>query len=436
MIKTHKLVLAFVLAALVALALPALASANFAIHGNYVDDTDACAGCHRAHTSVSTITWTNGNDVERSALLVSSAALMSEFCYACHDATGQGADTNVQEGIYEGTDYGIQGGTLNGGGTEFMPVYNASLGTTVSAPVTSEHEFRGSSWGAFGGGEFGAANPPATLPDGYPSDGGQAGESVQIKMDCATCHDVHGAANYRLLKAQVNGNNVGGYSSTSFGPDGVTDPDPDGWVSSVEEGWPVGGFRLHKPYDGVNPPTGVAYTPDYTTPRYAKGRNTDDGRTAFETGMSGWCAGCHQTYLLPEQTFSKTVNGVTTDYVASGNVYDAGDGSGLKLRHRHPVNVPLSNFSGAMDLVVDSGLPLAHDIDPSLAGDTGGNDSTDWIDCLSCHRAHGTAAQMEGFAADGSLPLTDGVPRNNFVGDPSALLRMDNRGVCEACHNK
>jgi len=44
---------------------------------------------------------------------------------------------------------------------------------------------------------------------------------------------------------------------------------------------------------------------------------------------------------------------------------------------------------------------------------------------------------MEGFAADGSLPVdVDGVPRNNFVGDPSALLRMDNRGVCEACHNK
>lgn len=425
MTMTRKLAFAAVLAAVFALALPMVAFGNFAIHGNYVADTDACAGCHRAHTSVSTITWNNGTE-ERSALLVSSATQMYQFCYACHDATGQGADTNVQEGIYEGTDYGVQGGTLNGGGAEFMPVYNASLGTTVSAPVTSEHEFRGSSWGAFGGGYYGGANPPATLPDGQIS-GAQAGESVDIRMDCATCHDVHGSANYRILKAQVNGNNVGGYVGTG------SDPDPDGWVSSVEQGWPEGGFRLHLPYDGIQPPTGVAYKPDYTTPRYAKGRNTSDGRDAFETGMSGWCAGCHQTYLLPEQTFTKTVNGVDVDYVASGNVYNAGDGSGLKLRHRHPINVPLSKFNGAMDLVVDSGLPLAHDLGETAAAP----ESSDWIECLTCHRAHGTVAQMEGFAADGSLPVdVDGVPRNNFVGDPSALLRMDNRGVCEACHNK
>ncbi len=420
MTMTRKLAFAAVLAAVVALALPMVAFGNFAIHGNYVADTDACAGCHRAHTSVSTITWNNGSE-NRSALLVTSATQMYQFCYACHDATGQGADTNVQEGIYEGTDYGTQGGTLNGGGAEFMPVYNASLGTTVSAPVTSEHEFRGSSWGAFGGGYYGGANPPATLPDGQIS-GAQAGESVDIKMDCATCHDPHGSPNYRILKTAVNGNVVGQY-----GPGGTAvDPDPDGWVSSLEEGWPVGGFRLHTAYPD--------YVPDYTTARYAKGRDTDSGRDAEETGMSGWCAGCHQTYLLPEQQFTKSDG---TTYTASGNVYNAGDGSGLLLRHRHPVNVPLSNFNGAMDLVVDSGLPLAHDIDVTENGNDGGNTSGDWIECLTCHRAHGTVAQMEGFAADGSLPIDiDGVPRNNFVGDPSALLRMDNRGVCEACHNK
>lgn len=420
MIKTHKLALAIALAALVALALPVVAFGNFAIHGNYVADTDACAGCHRAHTSVSTITWNNGTE-NRSALLVTSATQMYQFCYACHDATGQGADTNVQEGIYEGTDYGTQGGTLNGGGSEFMPVYNASLGTTVSAPVTSEHEFRGSSWGAFGGGYYGGANPPATLPDGQIS-GAQAGESVQIQMDCATCHDPHGSPNYRILKTQVNGNNVGQY-----GPGGTpTDPDPDGWVSSVEEGWPVGGFRLHTAYPD--------YTPDYTTARYAKGRDTDSGRDAAETGMSGWCAGCHQTYLLEAQTITKSDG---TTYTVSGNVYNAGDGSGLLMRHRHPINVPLSNFNGAMDLVVDNGLPLAHDIDATEGGNDGGTTDSDWIECLTCHRAHGTVAVMEGFAADGSLPIdVDGVPRNNFVGDPSALLRQDNRGVCEACHNK
>ncbi len=67
------------------------------------------------------------------------------------------------------------------------------------------------------------------------------------------------APNYRILKTVVNGNTVGEYTPTAD-PD---DPDPDGFVSSVEPGWPVNGFRLHTAYP--------AYTPNYTTAMYAKG---------------------------------------------------------------------------------------------------------------------------------------------------------------------
>ena len=56
--KTKRIALALVLVAAMFLLVPAVALANFAIHGNYVTDTDACAGCHRAHTSVCSITWT------------------------------------------------------------------------------------------------------------------------------------------------------------------------------------------------------------------------------------------------------------------------------------------------------------------------------------------------------------------------------------------
>lgn len=94
---TKKLALLFSVAVLSILLVPTLAFANFAIHGNYVQDTDACAGCHRAHTSVSSITWTDKYDgtTQHSALLVSSATEIWEFCYACHGADAQGADTNV-----------------------------------------------------------------------------------------------------------------------------------------------------------------------------------------------------------------------------------------------------------------------------------------------------------------------------------------------------
>jgi hypothetical protein len=415
MMRTRTFALAFAIAALVALAIPGVAMANFAIHGNYVSDTDACAGCHRAHTSISSVTWNDGVD-DRSALLVSSATTMYEFCYACHDATGQGADTNVQEGIYEGSLYGTNGATLNGGGTEYMPSFDATLGINVNTPVTSEHEFRGSSWGAFGGGYSGGT----PYPDGQIL-GANTGESVDIKMDCATCHDPHGSPNYRILKTQVNGNQVGQYVGSG------TDPDPDGYVSSVETGWPAGGFRLHRAYDD--------YKPDYTTPRYAKGYDMTTGAENSSKGMSGWCAGCHQVYLRDAQTFTKS-SGAT--YTASASVYNAGDGGGLRLRHRHPINVPLSNYGGPdkASMNATSAVPLAHSLNESSTPTRLATDG-DWIECLTCHRAHGTIANMKGYAADGSLPIdTDGVGRNNFPGDPSALLRLDNRGVCETCHNK
>lgn len=417
--KTRNLTLVLALAALIALALPATAMANFAIHGNYVADTDACAGCHRAHTSYSSVTWTDNNDVEQSALLIGDAAQLWEFCYACHDATSQGADTNVEDGVYEGDLYGETGATLNGGGFG-----NPDLPT---GDWTSTHMVNGASWGAYGGGDF--PNDEGTLDylwgqgdSNFPFPGATA----PIAMDCGTCHDPHGSPNYRLLKSQVDGEYVGGYVGA-----GST---PDGFVSSVETGWPVNGFELHQDYPG--------YVPNYTTAYYAKGydqqtatlANPATGINALK-GMSGWCAGCHDHYISAEST------------------YNAGDvvPGGLMLRHRHPMNVELDNYEGPdrdnMMAVVASlpanGLPVANDIDEQSVRDANNfapAEATDWIECLTCHRAHGTKATMEGYASeDGMESVVDstGVPSNPYVGsEVSALLRLNNRGVCEGCHNK
>lgn len=405
----NKILLALAIVALVALAAPTAAFANFAIHGNYVQDTDACAGCHRAHTSVSTITWTDTNTPsnQHSALLVTSATEMWQFCYACHDGTSQGADTNVENGIYEGTLYGSQDATLNGG--PFDPT-----------AATSTHVMNGGQWGAWGGGTDGNNNP---------TDWG-TGTGAAIKMDCATCHDPHGSPNYRILKSNVDGEYVGGYVPSAD----PLNPTPDGWVSSVETGWPATGFRLHTSYPD--------YVPNYTTAMYAKGYDMQTGTENATKGMSGWCVGCHDQYLLPVSTFTKSDG---TTYSASASMYNANDGGGLALRHRHPINVALNTYAGpdAASMIVTAGtVPLAHSLDESATHVAGSpaQTATDWIECLTCHRAHGTTAAMTGYAADAgaaSVVDTDGVARNNFVsGTESALLRYDNRGVCERCHNK
>jgi hypothetical protein len=104
--------------------------------------------------------------------------------------------------------------------------------------------------------------------------------------------------------------------------------------------------------------------------------------------------------------------------------------------------VPLSNYEGpdkSSMIVTDTTLPLAHAINEQ--GSTANEDS-DWIECLTCHRAHGTAASMSGWASNAgaaSIVNTSGLPTNLFPAAnpvPSALLRYDNRGVCERCHNK
>ena len=179
---------------------------------------------------------------------------MWQFCYACHDATSQGADTNVQQGIYEGTLYGTSGAVLNGGGFDSLD----------ESATTSTHMYKGSSWGAYGGGYTGTGD--TFLPDG--SNAGQGpdafmvGTGNAIKMDCATCHDPHGSANYRILKAVVNGNNVGGYSlATARTPCRIPTP-----TASSPRSRPAGRSTASvstRPYPD--------YKPNYTTPDVRQG---------------------------------------------------------------------------------------------------------------------------------------------------------------------
>ena len=91
----------FALAAVCSLVFVGGAYANFGPHGGYANDTDACAGCHRAHTSFSTVGWNDGHQPHASALLVGNAQTMTEFCYACHGDYAPGASTNVASGVFD-----------------------------------------------------------------------------------------------------------------------------------------------------------------------------------------------------------------------------------------------------------------------------------------------------------------------------------------------
>ena len=415
-LKKRSLIFAALVVALVLAMAPGVAMAYNSVHGGYAMDTDSCAGCHRAHTASSPLTWTDSAGRTRSALLLSTATTSDEFCYTCHGSAALGADTNVWDGVFQARDgmlggdrvYNANGAPLNGGG--FNPVM-----------FPTQHYPNGSTWVAWGAGPDGR--------DGIISLGGE-----QVTISCTACHDTHGSSNYRLLKDRVAGIHpttglrapitVGGYSVTST---------PTPFVISTEEGYPVGGWAKGE----ARKTQYTTYKPDFTRPRYAKAPGGD-----VTKGISGWCAACH--------TQMQTA-GETGAYVSS--IYDHADGFGLVRRHRHPVNVPLNLFRGSAPLILASPttgarlLPLGND----TFADSLTNEMTDWVDCLTCHVAHGSRAAMSGFASvadatnpqpntgtkvvaiDGSVIVTVGSVPPDYG---NALLRLNNRGVCQSCHYK
>jgi hypothetical protein len=401
--------------ALAVIAFPTIAMANAGVHGNYNMNTDQCAGCHRAHTAPSSVTWSDGTN-NHSALLLGDYTELYQFCYTCHGAAALGAATNVEEGVLEtragGSSYGTPGDALLSGpfGTPSIDASGNAIGVDYALrKVTSTHDYFGASWGAYGGGLFSlkadeGANPTYTGST-VPSVG--VGSAL-IKMDCGSCHDVHGSSNYRLLKDKVFGTKVGGYLET-------TPFTPQPYVSSNETGYPRLGFALQTPYPD--------YKPDYTTAKYSKAPAPDLAVEASK-GMSGWCVGCHTFYMG------------TPGSISASQTYEADTIFGEVTRHRHPVNVELGTFTGPRDVTaataMANGLPLAHSPDEKTAQDT------DWIDCMTCHYAHGTTAVMTGYANVLDPRTQDPDSGNGGVAptDDSALLRFNNRGVCERCHNK
>jgi cytochrome c553 len=176
------------------------------------------------------------------------------------------------------------------------------------------------------------------------------------------------------------------------------------------------------------------YKPDYTRPLYAyQPPAIVDGSPQFKS-ISTWCSACHSQYDNKASSYN---------YGNLSGSYAVGMG-GNAPRHRHPVNITLAAGVGSgrslvAEVKLDSKLPLEARPNSPLA--QGSWDTSDYLGCLTCHRAHGSESTMTGFA-DASLnasgypvinsPKKGGV-NPNFT---SALLRADNRGVCERCHNK
>lgn len=397
------------------------AYANFGPHGGYSLDTDACAGCHRAHTSFSSVTWEDQGGNDHSALLISSASTMEEFCYACHGDGAPGASTNVETGVFDSGPSGEDG--VAAGGAIFYET-NSSFDATLNG-------------GGFASTGYAASTSMHNMGEGGVIDPmwGDGNSPTSVDLTCTSCHDPHGSVNYRLLKETVNGNNVGSY-------DGDV---PQPFVVSSEENYPVGGWLKHE--DGAAQMS--AYKPNYTQEEY-KFLEPDPGYSAGKNrSMTTWCAACHEAYVVKGDPVSGSD---PYDYGSAETAANNGAVLGARARHRHPVDISLAAGVGptralTQEVVISDVLPL--DDGPDAAADDvrGEYDTDDILGCLTCHRAHGTEKTMEGWAnarlinnptavVTWTVEATTVAPAGVNPNMSSALLRADNRGVCERCHNK
>ncbi len=314
-----KFLFVFALAVILTLALAGSASANGGPHGGYTATTDACAGCHRAHTAAGP------------NLLIQTSTYA--LCMSCHGTAGTGADTNVEDGFFLSTRSASTTGTANT--TDNAPLLAGGFVNYKGAAVTSSHDATGASGRAAWGN--GATNR------------GVAVNISDVQFNCASCHDPHGSANYRIIKATVNGAAVA--------------------VAQVDEG-------AGKDYD----------------------------TEGWGSGQSNLCAACHGAYHKTAAGQGSTLDGTTythrvdMSYAYGGNL--------------NPETVGMGGFF----------LPL------SLTG------SSNQVVCQTCHLPHGSSATMAGFANGG--PTGAGTLPGNTTATDSALLRLDNRAVCEVCHQK
>jgi hypothetical protein len=189
---------------------------------------------------------------------------------------------------------------------------------------------------------------------------------------CASCHDPHDGGTVPDASGIVTGS--------------ATTPNPRLLRRSIT----VGSATYSGLYVSFKFETVGTFT--YGTPSVASGVYRV---IEYLSGSTNWCGACHNKFNTRE---------------GSGSTADAWG------MYRHAFEVPLASPNvrnpNPPTNVTFSGTPL----------ETGSK-----IACLSCHRAHSSTVAVAGWAS--SWPRSEG-----GTSTTSALLRMDNRGVCYNCH--
>ena len=414
-------------------------------HGPFADNTSLCAACHRTHTAVSEYLLSTGT--------------VTSLCISCHDS-GKGADTNVMGGKYvtDGTFYPKTtltaaaalgatslaiGDTTPYGVGDVLVIDKAGAPETVTvtavtdpthlavSALTAAHALGQTVWNvkAEDHADWGVANGQL-MAGGFamtgqtskhfdPSSrslvfgvtfgtgatpGGTVANQTAGKMDCIDCHMPHRSNNYRMLRLK-----------------------PNGATSDIRVGSKI---TLGSPQQFTETSAGAMF-------------NVNPPAALTNEGISAWCGSCHNYYFAPFSDSVAMANGSAPRTAAFSASYYAIDGGAAVIpTYMHAVDADLDyvprNGSSAIGIDMPVNLHTASNANNDklpVASADNLYDKGDRLTCITCHRAHGSNTTMTGEAALSGHKLGSGAKQVSFDASNSYLLRLDNRGVCETCHN-
>ncbi|AVX20525.1 cytochrome c3 family protein [Carboxydocella sp. JDF658] len=208
--------------------------------------------------------------------------------------------------------------------------------------------------------------------------GGYQETNGHVELRCSSCHQPHGTSNSRLLVTRIQ------TADTSGNPI---------WRDTSTSGTKVV-IKVNNPFS--------------------------DEKTEYNEEIATFCGACHYDYL-------------------SSN---ASQKSGYYMPNYYRHKMKMGPNSGLNDINTNDGtfgynssklvLPLA-----SIGNDGTSTGAANTVICLTCHYAHGTFVQVTGIKTYDQIQLNSNTNLNTVNGYESPKnLRMDNRGVCQNCHNR
>ena len=313
-----------------------------------------------------------------------TGTVISDGCAGCHRAH-RGVAANLLINTEPNLCYTCHGSVATGARTDVVDGVGFDAGTTTVRGANRT--------GALRGGGFTYALIKSDTPSGQGT-GGKVGTSPTIGVISPLASTPAVTSTHTLGAATLWGAGSGAGTSVTLKCTSCHEPHGSANTAGATPA-DKKTYRILRPLPAIGSGTAVPIadvtgtgTYVYITTNYWTVEDTN--APSYVANVSAWCSTCHTRYLAASGTAPETAP------LAGESIFT----------YRHRSDGTVQAASGA----------------------------TTTPTCVQCHVAHGSNAAMSG--AYSSKVEDPGAAIGSGTGTPSKLLRIDNRGICQMCHNR